>query len=75
MNGYPDECPECKTSFIGQKIPPEMEESFGEGNFSKNIVGLSNWDSIVAWRCLECKHKWDREGWKNGKRVNTREAW
>ena len=46
--GYPAWCPSCKARF---------EEPSGY----TRVIGVSNHESIVAWRCPDCQHTWERD--------------
>jgi len=56
---YPDNCPNCNTSFQGKEIPAKDQHLFGSTHFSR-VIGLSNGSSFVAWLCPDCNHQWDR---------------
>ncbi len=57
---YPESCPQCKQSLLGKPIPENQQESFGATHFSR-VIGLSNRDSVYAWKCPDCQHEWDRD--------------
>ena len=35
-------------------------KEYGEDNRWGRAIGLSNWDSVYAWRCPDCSHVWKR---------------
>lgn len=59
-----DNCPKCKTSFIGDPIPQEYldEGCYGDSTHYRREIGIDGeylgiYDGVVAWRCPDCGHE------------------
>jgi len=61
---HPDECPCCKASLVGDKIPEKyLDEHGDETHYSRAIwVSSMKRDMGVAYRCPDCKEYWPISG-------------
>ena len=74
-------CPACGTNLDGGSILDTFREKYGDEAKAQEVaamyggtqwgraVGESNGDSVYRWQCPDCGHTWDRDGWKDGRRV------
>lgn len=71
MNNFPDsetQCPECGITWIGDEIPEEHRELYGDKqHFMANIMGVEygypspeQYDGISEWKCTGCGTRWGR---------------
>ena len=59
-----DNCPQCKTSLIGEKIPADIQHYYGEDTNWRREIGIEypqKYDGIWEWKCPDCGHTWDSE--------------
>ena len=59
---YPENCPKCKKSMRGEKIPKKDQKNFGGTHFYR-VIGLYDRDKDMTtrWMCPDCEHIWPRE--------------
>lgn len=57
-----ENCPKCYAQFQGDPIPEKDQHLFGAMHFTRKI-GISDGDSIGIWKCPDCGHEWDRDGY------------
>lgn len=57
---YPETCPSCEVSLRGQPIPEQYHDFYSAPFFYYRVIGLSDGDSVYAWRCPDCGHTWPR---------------
>jgi len=70
-----DNCPKCNVSLIGEPIPEESKEFYGEVTHFRREVGievLGLYDGVAFWRCPDCNHQWDRFDGELGKDLRKR---
>ena len=65
-NSY-EECPNCNANLVGEKIPLDEREFYGEGvtNYSR-LIGIEDpdiYDGTAWWMCPDCQHTWKRFSW------------
>jgi hypothetical protein len=60
-----DNCPVCKSSFIGEKIPDDIKHHYVGTHWRKEIAidggFLGIYDGTVAVRCPECESEFPRD--------------
>ena len=61
MNDYPDSCPKCDSSLIGDDIPEKDHKFFLPPYKFGRVIGLSNREKICAWQCPDCDYTWARD--------------
>lgn len=61
MRTETETCPFCGANFQGESIPEEQQEMFGGSTHFSRLIGVSDWDSVYAWQCPDCKRVWDRD--------------
>lgn len=61
MSGTPSHCPKCAADLQGDPIAPEIQHLFGATHGSR-VIGISDGDSVGYWRCPDCRHEWERDG-------------
>lgn len=57
-------CPHCNSSLIGDPIPTEDREFFGNRTNFRREIGIEypeKYDGVWEWMCPDCKGKWDSE--------------
>lgn len=54
-----EQCPNCHKELQGDPIPESSQIDYGATHFSQKI-GISNWDSVYAYKCPFCHHTWPR---------------
>lgn len=60
-NQIPKEfCPFCSQNLIRPLSEEEQRKYNHQHPYVKQKVGLSNWDSIFAWKCPFCLKFWKR---------------
>ena len=52
-------CPYCSNNLI--KVLSEQEQKKYNLRYVNEKIGISNWDSIIAWKCPYCTKTWRRE--------------
>lgn len=52
-------CPFCGKNLI--RVPSEQEQKKYNLRYVSEKIGISNWDSIVAWKCPYCLNTWKRK--------------
>lgn len=58
---YPDQCPHCSASLVGEPIPEHLRASYGATHFARAIgVVDPRKDRVVRWRCPDCGWEWPR---------------
>lgn len=55
-----DNCPKCKSSWIGGPIPDDIKHHYAEPHVWKREIGIDGgymgiYDGIVAYQCPDCK--------------------
>jgi len=55
-----NECPKCKSSWIGDPIPEHQREFFGFATHFKRELGQTWNDHVQRWHCPDCKAVFDR---------------
>lgn len=58
-----EECPFCHSSLKGEEIPFEEREAFGGITHFSRLIGIEiprKYDGVLAWKCPDCLHTWDR---------------
>lgn len=53
-------CPACGSDLDGGPIPEEIRACYSPPYRWRREIGLSDGDSIYAWRCPDCRHEWLR---------------
>ncbi len=64
MQGYPEECPDCAVSLIGEPIPEEYKHMYGpELTYYYRVIGIYSLetDRTTKWRCPDCHYEWERK--------------
>lgn len=62
-----DNCPHCGTSLIGEKIPCDQREFFGNKTHFRREIGLEFpevYDGVIAYKCPDCKKSWKAGNFK-----------
>lgn len=54
-------CPSCGTSWLDGEIPEKDRELYGGLTHFTRLVGISDGDSVLRWRCPDCAEEWERE--------------
>lgn len=57
-----DNCPHCNVSWLGEKIPEQDREKFGNATHFKREIGIYSLrrDMTIAWKCPDCGTYFDR---------------
>jgi predicted RNA-binding Zn-ribbon protein involved in translation (DUF1610 family) len=48
-------CTECGTNLVGPPIPEERREEYGGRTHFSRLIGISNGEAVVAFRCPDCE--------------------
>jgi len=59
IHGKIAECPHCGENMVGDPIPYASRELYGDKTHFSRLIGVSNGDSILYYKCPSC-----------GKRIN-----
>lgn len=54
-------CPSCKSDLDGGPIPEDLRKHYSPPYRWGREVGLSDGDSVFAWKCPDCGHQWNRQ--------------
>lgn len=57
----PTHCPHCGADMQGDPIPEEHREAYGGHTHGSRLIGISNGDSVMYWRCPDCKKNIPRD--------------
>lgn len=60
LRGYPANCPACRSDMTGDEMSPEHREHYSPPYRWSRVLGISDGDSVFAWRCPDCAHEWLR---------------
>lgn len=54
-----DTCPHCKANLLGDPIPEESREHFGDKTHFRRVIAIYSreQDRTVAWRCPDCGYE------------------
>lgn len=55
-----EECPKCAADLDGGPIPEYVREHYSPPYRWGRAIGLTDGDSVYAWRCPDCGHEWLR---------------
>jgi hypothetical protein len=60
-----DNCPKCKVSWIGEKIPDDIVHHYSGDGYWRREIGIDGgrmgiYDGIVAIQCPDCKEEFPR---------------
>jgi len=67
VSAYPEKCPKCERSLIGEPIPEHRHKAHGATHYSLAIgVYDPKSDRTIGWRCPHCWAEWKR--WVEWKR-------
>ena len=56
-----ERCPSCGTNWRDKEIPEVDRELYGGKTHFTRVIGISDGDSIYAWRCPDCREEFKRE--------------
>lgn len=61
-----DTCPHCQASWIGNPIPPQHQEAYGNNTHFNDAIALRCRESyeVVAWECPDCHSRFDAGTWE-----------
>lgn len=54
-----EHCPYCDKNLI--RVLTEQEQKKCNLRYINEKIGISNWDSIIAWKCPYCTKTWRRK--------------
>lgn len=61
MSAYPEECPNCHASLIGESILEHQRDSYAVKHFMRVIEIVDrNRGRATNWKCPDCGHEWPR---------------
>jgi hypothetical protein len=53
-NQEPNEGPDCGASFVGNPIPEERRQNYGDRTHFRNCIGIVHRDRTVGYMCHKC---------------------